>query len=809
MTGLMAGTQSVNALSLVNVDTYAYLTVVPDPVGVNQQVIVTFGIDKTSPIASFTRGNWEDLTVKITKPDGTIDNKGPFTAFSMANTFFMYTPTQMGEYTFEGNFPGQWINGSYRTVTNRGSWSNGSSLPLTEAAWWFKPCKISTTITVQEEPIASYPDDPLPEIYTRPLNGDIKGWWRDADNWLMPRYDETGAWRFSACAFAPYASAPNSAHILWKQPVTFGGVAGGPYGDESYRTGLSYEPFYSYSLMVNGRIYYDDHGPTRTSVYGTRCIDMYTGEEIYYLDGVNIDFAQVLKFDSGNEHGPMTYLWETTSSEWYMYDAFSGKKILTLSNMNGLTGTTKFGSKGEILSYRMSGTDPNRQLTLWNSSLAIIGEMSDYWSPPHEGTIDGRNGIQWNVTMPTVPHNPTASISIMAVNLEENILITKYNDHTVFPHIMAQEGYPALLQKDSSGNYPTTINRLWAKERQSYTERESYTNVRDGVFALWDQAKRQFHGYSITSGAELWTTDPVPEGWGLFTAGTWIAYGKLYSGFFDGHIRAWDVTDGSMVWDFYMGDTPYLETAYGSLPAYGFTIADGKIFVTNDEHSPDSVLWRGGKLWTLDAETGDLLWSISGRLRQATVSDGILTAINLNDNQLYTFGKGPSKTTVTAPKTEIIRGEKMVIEGTVTDQTPSSKDTPAISDESMGDWMAYLHLQKTIPSDATGVEVTLDVIDANGNYRNIGAATSDMSGVYSLVWEPDIQGKYTIVATFAGSESYASSFAETSFYVEEAPQPTQPPEATPGPMTDTYLTGSTIAILAGIAIAVFLLLRKK
>ena len=175
----------------------------------------------------------------------------------------------------------------------------------------------------------------------------------------------------------------------------------------------------------------------------------------------------------------------------------------------------------------------------------------------------------------------------------------------------------------------------------------------------------------------------------------------------------------------------------------------------------------------------------------------------------YAFGKGPSMTSVEAPKVEIMQGQKIVIEGTVTDQTPTSKDTPAISDDDMGSWMAYMHMNKPMPADAIGVDVTLDVIDANGNFRNIGTATSDVSGVYNLVWEPDIPGKYTIVATFAGSESYDSSFAQTSIYVKETPEATPPPEPTPAPMTDTYLAGSTIAIIAAIGIAVFLLLRKK
>jgi hypothetical protein len=113
------------------------------------------------------------------------------------------------------------------------------------------------------------------------------------------------------------------------------------------------------------------------------------------------------------------------------------------------------------------------------------------------------------------------------------------------------------------------------------------------------------------------------------------------------------------------------------------------------------------------------------------------------------------------------------------------------------------------PTEAVGVPVTIDVIDENGNYRNIGTATSDSSGFFSYQWTPDIPGKYTVIATFAGSESYYASFAETVFGVDEAPQPTPAPTPTPAPMTDTYLTGSTIAILAGIAIAVFLILRKK
>jgi len=93
--------------------------------------------------------------------------------------------------------------------------------------------------------------------------------------------------------------------------------------------------------------------------------------------------------------------------------------------------------------------------------------------------------------------------------------------------------------------------------------------------------------------------------------------------------------------------------------------------------------------------------------------------------------------------------------------------------------MEYLHRDQQLPTNATGVEVTIDVIDANGNYRNIGTATSDTSGFYSLMWEPDILGKYTVIATFAGSESYYASWSETAFGVTAAPSPAVPIEPEP------------------------------
>ena len=75
--------------------------------------------------------------------------------------------------------------------------------------------------------------------------------------------------------------------------------------------------------------------------------------------------------------------------------------------------------------------------------------------------------------------------------------------------------------------------------------------------------------------------------------------------------------------------------------------------------------------------------------------------------------------------------------------------------------MLYVYKQFERPNNTIGVPVALDVIDANGNSRNIGTTTSDATGFYSYHWTPDIPGKYTVIATFGGSNAYYGSSAET------------------------------------------------
>ena len=137
---------------------------------------------------------------------------------------------------------------------------------------------------------------------------------------------------------------------------------------------------------------------------------------------------------------------------------------------------------------------------------------------------------------------------------------------------------------------------------------------------------------------------------------------------------------------------------------------------------------------------------------------------------------------------------------------------PAVSDASMTNWMEYVYKQQPKPTNATGVPVTINVVDANGNYRTIGTATSDATGFYSVQWKPDIPGKYTVYVIFGGSESYWPSQATTAFSVDqETTTPTLQPIQTSS-TSDQYILpgiiGIIVAIVIGFAVTI-LILRKR
>ena len=205
------------------------------------------------------------------------------------------------------------------------------------------------------------------------------------------------------------------------------------------------------------------------------------------------------------------------------------------------------------------------------------------------------------------------------------------------------------------------------------------------------------------------------------------------------------------------------------------------------------------------------------------MGDSVIATMDTYDQQVYAIGKGPSTMTVTAPDTAVPLDTPLIIRGTVMDNSPGTQDdamklrfpkgVPVISDASMSDWMAYVYMQQPKPTNATGVPISLNVVDANGNYRTIGTTTSTVEGFYTYSWTPDIPGEYYVYASYGGSESYWPSTAVGSFVVDPAPEATAQPTTQPAGIADQYFVPAVAAIIVVIiiigALMMLMIARKR
>lgn len=332
-----------------------------------------------------------------------------------------------------------------------------------------------------------------------------------------------------------------------------------------------------------------------------------------------------------------------------------------------------------------------------------------------------------------------------------------------------------------------------------------------------------YEAYDLSTGNLAWKSEAMDYPWGGSSFGAYAvqsAYGLFYRQSYDG-VYAFNWNNGKIAWHF-KAPTPYaFETPYstGNESGYSFNaggiVADGKLFTYNTEHTPSQPITRGWRMFCINATSGEGIWNITGSASPGGVADGYLTASNSYDGYMYVYGKGQSKTTVEAPLTAIPKGEGILIQGTVADQSPGQPGTPCISKDSMTVYMEYLHMQKPIPSGyiVTGVPVTLLAIDQNGAVTEIGTVKSDVSGTFKAEWTPPNEGLYTVTATFAGDDSYGSSWAETGLSVGAALATPATPEKTVVPDYTMTIIEAAIAIIVAvvltIAIVGVLMLRKK
>jgi hypothetical protein len=386
-----------------------------------------------------------------------------------------------------------------------------------------------------------------------------------------------------------------------------------------------------------------------------------------------------------------------------------------------------------------------------------------------------------------------------------------------------------------AGYSSDTGQQLWIVNRtETPFTRVDFSQTSNGIFVEINQDTAAFAGYSIITGQKLWGPFTLPNPNAYNSIGSYygqVANGTLYLSSFGGDIYAINMKTGTIIWQTntneLSGDAGS-DTPYGVWPLWQFgnpgAIADGILFLgQGHEYSPP--LFRGANLIAVNLTDGKLVWEDMGFDVDGgtAISDQVLVAESAYDNQIYAYGMGPSKLTVTAPNVGVQTDTAVVIRGSVTDISSGSQQDavaknfpnglPCVSDDSMTGWMEYVYQQQPCPTNVKGVPVSIDVLDSNGNYRNIGSTTSDGSGMFTFTWTPDIPGDFTVIATFAGSESYYPSSAETSF-TASVPAATAAPVATAAPsMADLYFMPSVIALLVvmiiGFAVMAVLMLRKR
>jgi hypothetical protein len=348
----------------------------------------------------------------------------------------------------------------------------------------------------------------------------------------------------------------------------------------------------------------------------------------------------------------------------------------------------------------------------------------------------------------------------------------------------------------------------------------------------------QFVGYDLDSGARIWgPTDPQQplDYYGSQSSGsiaTAFAYGNLYTSAYAGILHCYNTTDGTLTFTYGNGGVPGNDTnsgfqVPGPYPTFINAIGSGVVYLVTSEHTIETPLYKGARTRAVNATTGEEIWTLNSYVGEFfsssfAIADGYAIWFNGLDNRIYSVGRGPSKTTAMAEPKSTVYGTSVVIEGTVTDIAAGTQQTEqagrfpngvaCVDDANMYDWMGYVYQQKPFPSECRGVPVRIDVLDANGNYRQIGNATTDVSGVYTFDWMPDIPGKYNVIVTFEGNNGYWQSYAETSFVVDPAPPTTPPPSASPAPLTDSYVAGFGIAMIiilvAGIVVIILMLRRR-
>jgi hypothetical protein len=702
------------------VPTWTYISVTNSVIGVNQQTTIVFWCNAIPPTAQGIYGDRWTFELDITHPSGEVEKITGLTSDPVGGSWYSYTPTEVGTYTIKAIMLSKVIDGTPNGLPpNWSPFSFGySSLGDTYQSSESDPIEM----VVQEEPIPLWPEAPLPtSFWTRPINDMSRNWNVLAGNWLAGVAQIAGP----TTNFG-YGTGPESAHILWATPMWSGGIMDQRFGDTGFETahyeGLSFTP----PIVLDGKIFYNVQSYPREGWY---CIDLYTGETLYFhnttgpvvgagggfasagsIYGDALSFGQIYNYESPNQHGGFPYLWSKpytdvfatsgSAGAWKMFDAYSGNYICSISNVpSWATGgggffadySQVYGADGSITAYHIqnygNASNPNNYLQIWNTSQAIWYKPSfasnDYWMwrPILNATFDGNNGYSLNVSIP-------ADISGTIYAVREGDQIIGGSSGSNIPGTDLVQGNLWALSLEQGKEGTVLWNKKFTPPETTYTSASSFgiftsgvmsgprVDPEDGVFFFSESLSRNWWCYNLDTMQLMWKTEKPETQMAFYGLYSNIYDGMLFSCGYGGVLYAYDIQTGELLWNYTATQYGY-ESPYGNYPIGIACIADGKIYLTSSEHSPTQPLWRGSYLRCVNASNGVELWKINnwgmgmGPGSGAVVADGFIVSLNAYDNRIYCYGKGDSATTVSASPDVSVYGDSVLVTGTVTDNSLS------------------------------------------------------------------------------------------------------------------------------------------
>jgi hypothetical protein len=828
------------------------MSVSPNPIGLGQNFLINLWLEPPSHYTRFFSG----YSVTITKPDGTTQVLGPYNSYQGdATEWLSYTADQVGNWSFQFNFAGNYFpNGTY---FNGKVYNSQAEIPpallvgissfggpyYLDSAYYQPSQSPVTTINVQQDMVASFPAAPLPTDYwTRPINIVDREWWIIGGQYPFagqggsdcPGWPANTNGYASNYKFTPYVQGPETAHVAWARKGALAGIAGGQYGIRSVGPGES--PYAGTpTIIFQGRGYQTINKPMTVVINGStlqetvsvwQCYDIRTGAIYWEQTGIAqvptvVTYNQAVASEPGaGQTGAGTgsfSLMYLSGTRMIKYDPYSGAVQMNISLPFS---ASTFYNDPYVLSIQTIGSGSNTTYRLVNWTTIGVS-------------------MSGSATSITVLNNITYPVSSLGTTDYESLV-------SVYTGSIIPAGAGTAQGQFIYGISLTTGQVLWNVTTSDIFFSTSTACADHGMYAVrmlggwWDC-------WSLSTGKLVWQTPKAGTSggesypWGDFGPYTTASFGGLLYDFSYAGFYAIDWSTGKIAWNFVPPATPFESPWYPSISLFSNSpiIADGKLYYANGEHSPTEPLSRDWRLWCLNATTGAVIWSKMDGGSPGAIADGYITFDNRYTGYLDVFGKGPSATTVSVPQTQITNGNNVVISGTVLDKSPGIvasstspigtdaptknnrglDDVACVSDASMSTYMEYLYDQQPIDGmnhnkTVTGVPVTISAIDPNGNLVTIGSTNSDSSGTYALTWKPTLAGEYTITASFAGSNAYGSSWAETHAVVVES-QVTSTPTATTSTVglattSDllTYIAVAVIAMIITVAIATLLILRK-